>query len=40
MEVNLSYSYMLVPEGIKMTDAEIISAIYFQEQWFDTVIVR
>ncbi len=31
---------IVVPEGVEMTDAEIMSAIHFQEQWFDTVIVR
>ncbi|MES2225287.1 MAG: inorganic diphosphatase [Patescibacteria group bacterium] len=31
---------VVVPEGIKMTDDEIMSAIHFQEQWFDTQIVR
>lgn len=31
---------IVVPEGVSMTDEEILSAIHFQEQWFDTVIVR
>lgn len=31
---------IVVPRGITMTDEEILSAIHFQEQWFDTVIVR
>ena len=31
---------IVVPEGVAMTDEEILSAIHFQEQWFDTVIVR
>jgi inorganic pyrophosphatase len=31
---------IVVPEGVTMTDEEIMSAIHFQEQWFDTVIVR
>lgn len=31
---------IMVPEGVTMTDEEILSAIHFQEQWFDTVIVR
>lgn len=31
---------IVVPEGVTMTDEEILSAIHFQEQWFDTVIVR
>lgn len=31
---------IVVPEGVTMTDDEIMNAIRFQEQWFDTVIVR
>ncbi len=31
---------IIVPKGIKMTDEEIMQAIYFQEQYFDTEIVR
>ncbi len=31
---------IVLPEGVSMTDDEIMSAIHFQEQWFDTVIVR
>ncbi len=31
---------IVVPEGITMSDSEIMSAIHFQEQWFDTEIVR
>jgi inorganic pyrophosphatase len=31
---------IVVPEGVTMTDEEILSATHFQEQWFDTVIVR
>lgn len=31
---------IVVPEGVTMTDEEILSAIHFQEQWFDTIIVR
>ncbi len=31
---------IVVPEGITFTDEEIMAAINFQEQWFDTVIVR
>ncbi len=31
---------IVVPNGIEMTNEEIISAIHFQEQWFDTKIVR
>jgi inorganic pyrophosphatase len=31
---------IVVPEGVAMTDQEIMSAIHFQEQWFDTEIVR
>ena len=31
---------IVLPKGIEMTDAQIISAIKFQEQWFDTEIVR
>lgn len=31
---------IVVPTGMEMTDGEIMSAIHFQEQWFDTQIVR
>lgn len=31
---------IVVPEGVTMTDEEILSAIHFQEQWFDTEIIR
>lgn len=31
---------IVVPNGVQMTDEEILSAIHFQEQWFDTVLVR
>lgn len=31
---------IVVPQGTTMTDAEITAAIRFQEQWFDTEIVR
>ena len=31
---------IVVPEGVTMADEEILSAIHFQEQWFDTVILR
>jgi inorganic pyrophosphatase len=31
---------VVLPEGREMTDEEIMSAIKFQEQWFDTEIVR
>ncbi len=31
---------IVVPEGITLTDEQIMAAIHFQEQWFDTVIVR
>lgn len=31
---------IVVPEGTEMTDEQIMSAIHFQEQWFDTEIVR
>jgi inorganic pyrophosphatase len=31
---------IVVPEGVTMTDEEIMSAIHFQEQWFNTEIVR
>lgn len=31
---------IVVPPGIKMNDAQIMSAIHFQEQWFETEIVR
>ncbi len=31
---------IVVREGLIMSDEEIMSAIHFQEQWFDTKIVR
>jgi inorganic pyrophosphatase len=31
---------IVVPQGVIMTDEQIASAIYFQEQWFDTEILR
>ena len=31
---------IVVPKGIEMTNEQIMSAIHFQEQWFDTEIVR
>jgi inorganic pyrophosphatase len=31
---------IVVPEGVEMSDGEIMSAIHFQEQWFDTEIIR
>lgn len=31
---------IVVPSGTTMTDDEIMAAIRFQEQWFDTEIVR
>ena len=31
---------IVVPDGNDITDEEIMSAIHFQEQWFDTEIVR
>ena len=31
---------IVVPEGVTMSNEEILLAIHFQEQWFDTVIVR
>jgi inorganic pyrophosphatase len=31
---------IVVPEGADMSDEEIMAAIHFQEQWFDTKIVR
>jgi len=31
---------IVVPQGTEMTDQEIMRAIHFQEQWFDTEIVR
>jgi len=30
---------IVVPHGMEITDEEIMAAIRFQEQWFDTVIV-
>lgn len=31
---------IVVPDGVTMSDEEIMSAIHFQEQWFDTEVVR
>jgi len=31
---------IVVPRGKEMGDEEIMSAIKFQEQWFDTIIIR
>jgi inorganic pyrophosphatase len=31
---------IVVPEGVVLTDDEIMKTIHFQEQWFDTVLVR
>lgn len=31
---------IVVPEGVDMSDEEILSAIHFQEQYFDTEIIR
>ncbi len=31
---------IIVPENVKMTDDEIMKVIHFQEQWFETEIVR
>jgi inorganic pyrophosphatase len=31
---------IVVPVGVTLSDEEIMSAIHFQEQWFDTEIVR
>ncbi|MBI4225416.1 MAG: inorganic pyrophosphatase [Candidatus Sungbacteria bacterium] len=31
---------IVVPRGVEMTDVQIISAIHFQEQWFETEIMR
>lgn len=31
---------VVLPEGNEMTDEQIMSTIKFQEQWFDTEIVR
>ncbi|MDD2935344.1 MAG: inorganic pyrophosphatase [Candidatus Pacebacteria bacterium] len=31
---------IVVPKGIEMTNEKIMSAIHFQEQWFDTEIIR
>jgi inorganic pyrophosphatase len=31
---------IVVPKGVEMTDEEIMSTTHFQEQWFDTEIVR
>jgi inorganic pyrophosphatase len=31
---------IVVPEGLSMTDKEIMAAIWFQEQYFDTEIIR
>lgn len=31
---------IVVPHGVEMADEQILSAIHFQEQWFETEIVR
>jgi len=31
---------IVVPSGVEMTDEQILSAIHFQEQWFETEVVR
>lgn len=31
---------IVAPEGTTISDTEILSAIHFQEQWFDTTIYR
>ena len=31
---------VVVPKGVQLSDEEIMAAIHFQEQWFDTEIVR
>lgn len=31
---------IVVPTGVIMSDKQIMSAIYFQERWFDTTIIR
>lgn len=31
---------IVVPKGIEMINEKIMSAIHFQEQWFDTEIIR
>jgi len=31
---------IVVPEGVELTDVEIMSKVHFQEQWFDSEIVR
>lgn len=31
---------IIVPEGVQMTDEEIMKAVHFQEQWFTSVIIR
>jgi inorganic pyrophosphatase len=31
---------IVVPKGVTMTDEEIAKAVHFQEQWFETEILR
>lgn len=31
---------IVVPKGTELTNEQIMSAIHFQEQWFDTEIIR
>ena len=31
---------VVVPKGVKLTDEEILAQVHFQEQWFDSQIVR
>lgn len=31
---------IVLPEGLSLSDADIISAVWFQEQWFKSSVVR
>lgn len=31
---------VVVPDGVALSDAEIMAAVHFQEQYFDSVVVR
>mgnify|MGYP001589974678 CR=1 FL=1 len=31
---------IIVPQGVSMLDDQIVKAVHFQEQWFDTEIIR
>lgn len=32
--------WVVVPEGVKLTDAEILGQVYYQERFFDVEVIR